>query len=35
VAPYWRALLEVNRHVLADPDNPDLLFAGQVLSLPQ
>jgi hypothetical protein len=35
VAPYWRALLEANRHVLADPDNPDLLFAGQVLSLPQ
>jgi hypothetical protein len=35
VVPYWRALVEANRHVLADPDNPDLLFAGQVLSLPQ
>jgi nucleoid-associated protein YgaU len=35
VAPYWRALLELNRHVLADPGNPDLLFSGQVLTLPQ
>jgi hypothetical protein len=35
VAPYWRALVAANHHVLADPDNPDLLFTGQVLSLPK
>jgi hypothetical protein len=34
IAPYWRQLIAVNRGVLADPDNPDLLFAGQVLTLP-
>jgi hypothetical protein len=32
--PYWRALVDANRHRLADPDNADLLFAGQVLTLP-
>jgi nucleoid-associated protein YgaU len=35
VARYWRSLIATNRHVLADPDNPDLLFSGQVLTLPQ
>jgi hypothetical protein len=35
VAPYWRSLIDANRSVLADPDNPDLLFSGQVLTLPQ
>lgn len=34
IAPYWRQLVVANRGVLADPDNPDLLFAGQVLTLP-
>lgn len=34
VAPYWRALVADNRSRLADPDNPDLLFAGQVLTVP-
>lgn len=34
VAPFWRDLVERNRGELADPDNPDLLFPGQVLSLP-
>jgi hypothetical protein len=34
VDPYWRALIERNRHHLADPDNPDLIFPGQVLELP-
>lgn len=32
--PYWRALVEANRSRLADADNPDLLFAGQVLAVP-
>ena len=31
---YWRRLIEANRHVLADPPNPDLVFAGQVFELP-
>lgn len=34
VAPFWRALVADNRSRLADPDNPDLLFAGQVLTVP-
>lgn len=32
--PYWRLLVEANRDRLADRDNPDLLFAGQVLVVP-
>jgi flagella basal body P-ring formation protein FlgA len=32
--PYWRVLVEVNRDVLADPENADLLFPGQVLEVP-
>lgn len=31
---YWRALVAANRTRLADRDNPDLLFPGQVLTLP-
>lgn len=31
---YWRALVEANAAVLVDPGNPDLLFPGQVLTLP-
>lgn len=34
VDPYWRTLVETNRDRLADRDNPDLLFAGQVLTVP-
>lgn len=31
---YWRRLVEMNRGSLIDPDNPDLVFAGQVIELP-
>lgn len=34
VAVYWTLLIETNRPMLVDPDNPDLVFAGQVLTLP-
>lgn len=34
IVGYWRSLIEANRSVLADPANPDLLFPGQVLTLP-
>lgn len=34
VDPYWRALVDANRHRLADPADPDLLHPGQVLELP-
>ena len=34
IAPYWRRLIARNRTMLVDPDNPDLVFAGQVLQLP-
>ncbi|MGH9179982.1 MAG: hypothetical protein ACRD0N_15730, partial [Acidimicrobiales bacterium] len=34
VGPYWRTLVEANRSVLRDPDNPDLLFPGQVITVP-
>ena len=34
VTGYWQRLLEVNRARFMDPDNPDLLYAGQVLVLP-
>lgn len=35
VAAHWDALIELNRASLADPDNADLLFAGQLLRLPE
>ncbi len=31
---YWRQLIEVNRSQLRDPGNPDLLYPGQVLTVP-
>ena len=31
---YWRALIDANRDRLADPANPDLVYAGQILLLP-
>lgn len=34
VDPYWRALVQANAAVLADPANPDLLFPGQVIAVP-
>jgi hypothetical protein len=34
VGRYWRELVAANRDRLADPANPDLLFAGQRLRLP-
>ncbi len=34
VSQYWLRLIETNRHRLADPFEPDLLFSGQVLDLP-
>lgn len=34
VVPYWRRLIEANRHLLADPANPDLIFPGQVFAVP-
>ena len=34
VEPYWLALIEANRDRFADPEDPDLLFPGQVLVLP-
>ncbi|HVL02965.1 MAG TPA: hypothetical protein VM386_00875, partial [Acidimicrobiales bacterium] len=34
VAEYWRRLIAANTDRLADPGNPDLLFPGQVLTLP-
>jgi hypothetical protein len=34
VDPYWRAVVEANRSMLRDPANPDLLFPGQVITVP-
>lgn len=34
VASYWRRLVEANTTRLVVPDNPDLLYPGQVLELP-
>jgi hypothetical protein len=34
LAPYWEQVVAVNRERLADPGNPDLLFPGQVVSVP-
>lgn len=34
VDPYWRGLVDRNRHALADPHNADLVFPGQVFELP-
>lgn len=33
-ARYWRKLIGANVDVLVDPTNPDLVYAGQVLTLP-
>lgn len=34
VVGHWKRLIELNRDRLVDPDNPDLLYPGQVLVLP-
>ena len=34
VAAYWLRVIDENRDVLADPDSPDLIFRGQVITLP-
>ena len=34
IEPYWRQLIETNRDRLANPDDPDLIFANQVFELP-
>jgi nucleoid-associated protein YgaU len=34
VHPYWQSLVDLNRDVLADPGNPNLIFSGQVLRAP-
>lgn len=33
--PYWTQVVELNRPLLSDPANPDLIFAGQVFRLPE
>jgi hypothetical protein len=35
VADYWQAVVEANRDALTDPENPDLIFPGQVVQLPE
>ena len=35
IEPYWRSLVVANRSRLQDPGNADLLFAGQVLTVPR
>ncbi|HYX44660.1 MAG TPA: hypothetical protein VE760_06415 [Acidimicrobiales bacterium] len=34
VVPYWRRLVDANRTALADPENADLVFPGQVFTVP-
>lgn len=34
VTPYWRALVDANRPRLVHPDDPDLIFVGQEVELP-
>ncbi|PLS75238.1 MAG: hypothetical protein CYG61_08380, partial [Actinobacteria bacterium] len=34
VDAYWRRLVDANRAILRDPANPDLLYPGQVLTVP-
>jgi hypothetical protein len=34
VGDYWRRFVAANRPRLVDPDNPDLLYPGQTLTLP-
>ena len=34
IVPYWRRLIETNRHELAQRDNADLIFPAQVFVIP-
>ncbi len=34
IVPYWRRLIDANRTELAQRDNPDLIFPGQVFTVP-
>ncbi|WP_436792680.1 LysM peptidoglycan-binding domain-containing protein [Actinospongicola halichondriae] len=34
IDPYWRALIDANRHRLVDPDDADLIHPGQVFETP-
>jgi hypothetical protein len=34
VAPYWWRVVQVNRLHLPNPSDPNLLFAGDVVTLP-
>lgn len=34
IIPYWRRLIEANRHELAHGDNPDLILPAQVFVIP-
>ena len=34
VVPYWQRLIEANRSALADPANADLVYPGQVFTVP-
>lgn len=34
VTSYWRRVIAENRQVLVVPDNPDLIYVGQVITLP-
>jgi nucleoid-associated protein YgaU len=34
IVPYWRSLIEANRHLLGDRTNEDLIYPGQVFTVP-
>jgi hypothetical protein len=34
IIPFWRSLIDTNRHELAHADDPDLVFPGQVFVVP-
>ncbi len=34
IVPYWRSLIDANRHLLKDRSNPHLVFPGQVFAVP-
>jgi len=34
IVPFWRRLIQANRHELAQRDNPDLVFPGQSFIVP-
>ena len=35
VVGYWQQLIEANRAAMADPGNPDLIYPGQVFTVPE